>query len=527
MNDAYPLAVVRLALVMTVLVPIYACQDRDPLAPLPKGTLSGDLAVANPVDVNQFGQIAGTLEDANGTPHAFLWTPSSPNGTSGDSVFLDPPSSGGGRSIGLNDFGQVLVNGRDGLARLWTPSSPNGMIGNFTVLSSPYGALVGVDINNHGDVLANGDGAPTQWCPTKHPYVWHPPTPNGTVGRLIDVDPSLGIEAFRWYPCEAWGTFFGEEETGSLQVFGYDDNGDDQSWLLAELDAPLVAKIAWTSWSRPANEGIPLWFDGRDLGICGCALPAGVVLAYEWDFGDGNMGSGSTIDHAYADNGQYVVTLTVSDGAGASSSTSTVVTIGNGAPTGAFTVSPPAPSEGSSYVLTIRAVTDALGDLPSVQAALDCGDDRGFQPVGTGASGGSLSCSAPNDGMRTVRAQLRDKDGGVTEYSAHVSVLNVAPTVTILSAPATISDQDTYTISFRFADPGVLDSWQYTVNWGDGTSTNPGSTSSQGGTISASHRYSVNRRGGAKSATYVVTVGVSDNGGAFGSAQRTVLVTTK
>jgi hypothetical protein len=162
-----------------------------------------------------------------------------------------------------------------------------------------------------------------------------------------------------------------------------------------------------------------------------------------------------------------------------------------------------------------------------MQQALDCGDGRGLQSVGTGASGGSLTCAAPNEGLRTVRAQLRDKDGAVTEYTSQVLIQDVAPTVTVLSAPASISEQKLYTISFKFTDPGVLDSWSYAVNWGDGTSTSPISVSSQSATISASHSYRIDRRGGTKSTTYLVTIDVSDNGGASGSAQRTVLVTTK
>jgi len=535
--------VIRLALVLAVLVPVSACQDQDPLAPIPprRGVPTpSNVAVVNPVDMNtagevwgnQFGQIAGTLEDANGTTHAFLWTPTSPNGTSGDSVLLDAPSSGGGAASGLNDFGQVLVNGLDGVARLWTPSSPNGTVGDFTLISGPYGALVGTDINNRGDVLVNGDGWPTNRCPTtQHPYVWRPPTPNGNLGRLIDVVQGLGVFD---NPCGAWGNVLSEEDNGGLEVSGYDDWGDDHIWGVTELDAPLAPKLSWlswngTSWTDTAIEGRAIWFYGGD------SKPLGVVLTYQWDFGDGSSGTGSgdgssgtgsSLNHTYADNGQYTVTLTLSDGSGASNSTSIVVTVANVPPTGALSVSPAPPSEGS-YVLTIGSVRDVPGDLPSVQEALDCGDGRGLQSAGTGASGGSLNCTAPNDGLRTVRAQLRDKDGGVTEYASQFWIQNVAPTVTVLSAPASITEQKLYTISFKFTDPGVLDNWSYSVNWGDGTSTSPISVSSQGATISASHSYRVDRRGGSRSTTYLVTINVSDNGGASGSAQRTVLVTTK
>jgi hypothetical protein len=40
------------------------------------------------------------------------------------------------------------------------------------------------------------------------------------------------------------------------------------------------------------------------------------AVSYDWDFGDGNTGSGATVQHTYAGGGQYTVTLTVTDDCG-------------------------------------------------------------------------------------------------------------------------------------------------------------------------------------------------------------------
>jgi subtilisin family serine protease len=40
------------------------------------------------------------------------------------------------------------------------------------------------------------------------------------------------------------------------------------------------------------------------------------ITSYAWAFGDGNTGSGATTSHAFASNGDYEVTLTVTDGGG-------------------------------------------------------------------------------------------------------------------------------------------------------------------------------------------------------------------
>lgn len=39
----------------------------------------------------------------------------------------------------------------------------------------------------------------------------------------------------------------------------------------------------------------------------------GYILTYEWDFGDGNKGNGKEVKHSYSKNGNYTVTLTVTD----------------------------------------------------------------------------------------------------------------------------------------------------------------------------------------------------------------------
>ena len=67
----------------------------------------------------------------------------------------------------------------------------------------------------------------------------------------------------------------------------------------------------------------------------------GSITSYDWDFGDGNTGSGVTVSHTYATDGTYDVTLTVIDNEGASSSTVESVVAGmiNMPPTAAFTTS--------------------------------------------------------------------------------------------------------------------------------------------------------------------------------------------
>lgn len=54
------------------------------------------------------------------------------------------------------------------------------------------------------------------------------------------------------------------------------------------------------------------------VGLTGAASssPAGNVLSYAWNFGDGSNATGATATHTYASAGMYSVTLTVDDGCG-------------------------------------------------------------------------------------------------------------------------------------------------------------------------------------------------------------------
>jgi probable HAF family extracellular repeat protein len=479
-----------------------------PLAsPIPEGSVYG-------CSINEFGQIAGTAADANGVTHAFLWTPASPNGTTGSYTLMEAPGSTGGNVVGLNDLGQLVVTTPEGDTWLWTPASPNTQNGLWTTLTGP-GPLSGVDINSRGDVLANvrvGDASP---CGSVyHVYLWRPSAPNGVTGTTIDLTPDVGTEV---NSCWAQGSFVSEEENTTIQAFGYVTDlcscvYYDQTWTMANLDQPqpLTATIIAINGQF---EGGPVTFEAR-------ATPYSPDLSYVWDFGDGTSEPGRSGWHMYADNGRYTIRLTVTDNTGQSSTATTTITIYDVAPTGVF-IAPAPTNEGVSYTLSVSNVSDASADLPTIQLALDCGDGRGYQSV---AITGSLTCAAPNAGVRTARAQLRDKDGGVTEYTALVTILDLAPTVTVLSAPTGIPDKSTYTISFKFTDPGRVDSWTYSIAWGDGTSSAPVSVATQGGTISASHTYQIDRRGGSKSQTFVVTIRVSDTGGAVGTATKTVVV---
>jgi len=167
--------------------------------------------------INTSGQIAGALA---GTP--FLWTASAPNGVAG-SLNSDPRLRGAGGIIGLNDFGQAIL---DHQPTLFTPSLANGSTGSFTSIPGlPLSSYdVAFAINKNGVVLGESCLPAPQTSDCNHGFLWTPSIPNGATGTTAEIPLPPGFIAM--YPTalnargDVVGTMFGPGTTISFLYSG-------------------------------------------------------------------------------------------------------------------------------------------------------------------------------------------------------------------------------------------------------------------------------------------------------------------
>lgn len=151
--------------------------------------------------------------------------------------------------------------------------------------------------------------------------------------------------------------------------------------------------------------------------------PDGTVVAWSWNFGDGQTSSAASPQHLYAEGGTYTVTLTVTDGDGAASvpaSRQVTVTPPNEPPTAGF---------GFVCVQLACQFTDASTDADGTIVAWSWS-------FGDGATSTAPNPSHvyPDGGTYAVSLEVTDDDGDTDEATVSVTV-NRPPTATI-NAPA-------------------------------------------------------------------------------------------
>lgn len=259
----------------------------------------------------------------------------------------------------------------------------------------------------------------------------------------------------------------------------------------------------------------------------------------EIDYGDGFTESLSTLtdrtiipSHTYADDGDYTISITVTDDDAGADSDSFVVTVNNVNPT-TEAGDPDSVDEGTlySYVASFTDPgfdCDTCGTLEDFTAIVDWGDNTGIESLTVDEIPGSSniltqgnvsgSHTFADNGIYTVTVTVTDDDLGVGLDTFDITVNNVNPTVEAgVDQEVVIHDLVNLDPS-SFTDPGfdcavcvTLEDFTSIVNWGEGSDESlivveiPGSPGVlTQGTASGDHIYEL-------PGDYTVTVTVDDD----------------
>jgi PKD repeat protein len=326
----------------------------------------------------------------------------------------------------------------------------------------------------------------------------------------------------------AWSFGDGTTGTGATPSHAYVDNGA-YTVSLTVTDSKGAASAPVTTTATIANATPLVTMPANQVATAGTAYTLNATFSdagvndspwgYSIDWGDGatpttgsatSQATAITASHTYTASGTDTVRVTVTDKDGGAGSAKTPVAVAavNHPPT-ASAGGPYTGNEGAAVAFNGGASSDPDGD--ALTYAWGFGD-------GSTGTGVRPSHAYADNGSYTVTLTVTDTHGAVsTAASTTATISNLPPTV---SAPASLAATagSAATLSTTFSDPGVNDApWTYSISWGDGSAATTGSTTSQGGGISAAHTYTA-------PGTNTATVTVTDKDGGAGSAQTAVTV---
>jgi PKD repeat protein len=232
-------------------------------------------------------------------------------------------------------------------------------------------------------------------------------------------------------------------------------------------------------------------FDGS-----GSADADGSIVSYEWQFGDGETGTGASPSHTYAAAGSYDVVLSVTDDEGAVTTVTHTVTVTippNEPPTAAFT------SDCTNLACSFDGTGSADTDGTIASYAWQFGDGE----TGTGAS---PSHTYPAGGTFDVVLTVTDDDGDTATvmHSVTVEPPNQDPTAAFASECTNL--ECSFDAAASSDEDGTVASFAWDFGDGEtGTGATPSHTFAAGG-------------------TYDVKLTVTDDDGATGTVTHALTV---
>jgi PKD repeat protein len=317
---------------------------------------------------------------------------------------------------------EVTTNSQ-GTATFSVSAPTSGSMGNaILVIATP----VGTNADNANPRIMSIAVNPSNATAPTAAFTWNPPSPD--MGQTVTFDASSTTdEGARCTSCSfIWD--FGDSTTGTgpavTHVFG---TAGTYMVTLTATDSvgtsstPLRQPVTVAGTTIPTNLSVtaspnpPIAKQAATFTATANAAANHHIVSYQFNWGDGdtNTTSSPVIQHTYSQSGPYLITLTVRDDLGQSSTGNTVITVSSGL-TVAFTTTK------SGTTVTFDASTS------SSQAASTITDYAwDFESDGTYDTNGSSPITAHDfgsNGSYRVTLRLTDSRGVTATLSQTITI---------------------------------------------------------------------------------------------------------
>ncbi|GAA5227763.1 LamG domain-containing protein [Paeniglutamicibacter antarcticus] len=306
-------------------------------------------------------------------------------------------------------------------------------------------------------------------------------------GSILEYSWDFGDGSSQDTSTEGTTHLYAEAGTFTVTLTVTDDRGSssqvsNQITVQTTNEAPTAAMST-------SQTGLLLEVDGTES-----TDADGQIASYEWDFGDGTPTvSGDTATHVFARDGEFTVTLTVTDDHGDTGEAQAQVTVANAAPQAAMQIS----TDGLNVSVDGSDSSDPEGE--DLEYAWEFGD-------GTTANGVTANHVYAGAGEYTISLVVTDAHGAEHTATGKVTV-QIANTVPVAAFGSVVSGLQ---VSFDAGASSDIDGEIVSYEWDFGDET-------QDSGVRPTHAY-------AASGSFEVTLTVTDDAGANHSVSAEIQV---
>jgi PKD repeat protein len=190
-------------------------------------------------------------------------------------------------------------------------------------------------------------------------------------------------------------------------------------------------------------------------------------LSYSWEFGDSKFGEGISVEHSYNDEGEFIVTLTVTDDDGASDTDTVTITVLNSDPT-CTAMDDVVLFEDESVTFT-GSGSDTKNDEALLQLSWDLGIP-GIPPT-PWKDTANFKYTYTVAGVYTAVLSVRDDNGATATDTVEITVKNLKPTAKFLVSSRKVDEDEMVEFDASQSEdtPTDVSSLNFSWDFGDDT----------------------------------------------------------